>query len=73
MIVGWRPVAVNYTSDIAAVSSKEVLDIQATIECGFTLKHVRDMIKTYIQPKKYFRPNKKHFAQFFKKDKLILS
>ena len=31
------------------VSSKEFLDIQATIECGFTLKRVCDMIKTYIQ------------------------
>ena len=29
------------------VSSKEFLDIQATIECGFTLKRVRDMIRTY--------------------------
>ena len=29
-------------------SSKEFLDIQATVECGFTLKLVRDMIKTYI-------------------------
>ena len=28
-------------------SSKEFLDIQATIECGFTLKRVRDMIITY--------------------------
>ena len=28
---------------------KEFLDIQATIECGFTLKRVRDMIKTYSQ------------------------
>ena len=27
----------------------EFLDIQATIECGFTLKRVRDMIKTYSQ------------------------
>ena len=27
------------TSDFAPVSSKEVLDIQAIIECGFTLKH----------------------------------
>ena len=30
-------------------SSKEFLDIQATVECGFTLKLVRDMIKTYNQ------------------------
>ena len=29
------------------ISSKEFLDIQATIECGFTLKRVRDMIRTY--------------------------
>ena len=29
--------------------SKEFLDIQATVECGFTLKLVRDMIKTYNQ------------------------
>ena len=29
--------------------SKEFLDIQATIECGFTLKRVRDMIRTYSQ------------------------
>ena len=27
----------------------EFLDIQATTECGFSLKHVRDMIKTYSQ------------------------
>ena len=30
-------------------SSKEFLDIQANIECGFTLKHVRDMTRTYSQ------------------------
>ena len=29
--------------------SKEFLDIQATIECRFTLKRVRDMIRTYSQ------------------------
>ena len=28
-------------------SSKEFLDIEATIVCGFTLKRVRDMIRTY--------------------------
>ena len=32
---------------IAPALSKEFLDIQATIECGFTLKRVRDMTKTY--------------------------
>ena len=28
-------------------SSKEFLDIQATILCGFTLKRVRDVTRTY--------------------------
>ena len=28
-------------------SSKEILDIQGTIECGFTLKPVRDMTRIY--------------------------
>ena len=39
---------------MAPASSKEFLDIQATVECGFTLKLVRDMIKTYNQ--KYYLP-----------------
>ena len=34
---------------MASVWSKEFLDIQATIKCRFTLKRVRDMIKTYSQ------------------------
>ena len=33
-------------SDFAPASSKEFFDIQATIECGFTLKRVRDMTRT---------------------------
>ena len=36
-------------SDFAPASSKVFLDIQATIECGFTLKRVRDMTRTYSQ------------------------
>ena len=32
---------------IAPASSKEVLDIYATIECGFTMKCVRGMTRTY--------------------------
>ena len=47
MVVGSNPVAVTSPSHFAPASSKEFLDIQATIECGFTLKRVRDMIKTY--------------------------
>ena len=34
---------------ITPTSSKEFFDIQATIECGFTLKRIRNMIRTYIQ------------------------
>ena len=30
-------------------SSKEFVDIKATIECGFILKRVRDMVRTYSQ------------------------
>ena len=37
--------------DIAPFSSNEFLDIQETIECGFTLKRVRDMTRTYSQYK----------------------
>ena len=43
--MGLSPVAVRF----AAASSKEFLDIRATIECGFTLKRVRDMRRTYSQ------------------------
>ena len=48
MIVGSSPVTVTYTSDFMPVLSKEFLDIQATLESGFTLKLVRDIIRTYI-------------------------
>ena len=47
--LGSSPVAVTSPSDFAPASSKEFLDIQATIECGFTLKRVRDMTRTYSQ------------------------
>ena len=49
MVLGSSPVAVTSPSDYAPASSKEFLDIQATIECGFTLKRVRDMTKSYRQ------------------------
>ena len=47
MVVGLSPLAVIEVSDIAPVSSKEFLEIQTTIQCEFTLKRVRDMIRTY--------------------------
>ena len=40
MVVSSNPFAATLTSDIAPVLSKEFLDIQATIECRFTLKSV---------------------------------
>ena len=47
MVLDSSPVAVTSPSDFAPASSKEFLDIQATIECRFTLKRVRDMTRTY--------------------------
>ena len=42
MVVGLNPVAVTETSDIVPILSRECLDIQATIECRFILKYIRD-------------------------------
>ena len=39
LVLDSSPVAVTSPSDFAPASSKEFLDIQTTIECGFTLKH----------------------------------
>ena len=49
MVVILVPGAVISTLDIATVSSKQFLNIQANIECGFSLKHVRDKRITYSQ------------------------
>ena len=48
--MGFNPVAVTDSSNlvpIAPVSSEELLDNQANIECRFTLKCMCDMIITY--------------------------
>ena len=45
--MGLSPLAVTETSDFTPALSKGFLDVQATIECGFALKRVRDMIRTY--------------------------
>ena len=42
-------VALILNSDFAPAPSKEFLDIQASIECGFTLNRVRDMKRTCSQ------------------------
>ena len=60
MVVASSPVAITYTSDIAPVLSNEFLDIQTNIECGFTLKSVRDMTIRYGQMNltdKYAQPS----------------
>ena len=44
MLVGSSLVAVTETYYFEPVSSKEILDIQVTIKCGFTRKRVCDMI-----------------------------
>ena len=49
VVLGSSPVTVTKTTDFASASSKEFLDIQANTECGFTLKRVRDMTRTYSQ------------------------
>ena len=43
-------------SDFAPALSKVFLDIQATIECGFTLKRVRDMTRTYSHTYEIWSP-----------------
>ena len=47
MVVGSSPVAATEASDMTPVLSKDFLDIQENIRCGFTLKYVRDMRTTY--------------------------
>ena len=54
VVIGSNPVAVTSTSDITPVSSKEFLEIEAPIDCRFTLKHVLDMIIAYSQYKILF-------------------
>ena len=49
VVLGLSPVAVTSPSDFAPASRKEFFYIQATIECGFTLKRVRHMTRTYSQ------------------------
>ena len=49
MVVGLCSFAATKSSGILPISRKEVINIQANIERGFTLKDVRDMIGTYSQ------------------------
>ena len=47
MVLSSNPLAVTSPSDFAPPPSKDFLDIQATIECGFILQHIRDMTTRY--------------------------
>ena len=49
MVLGLSPVAATSPSDFPSSSSNELVEIQATIECGFTLNNVGDMTRTYSQ------------------------
>ena len=49
VILGSSLVAVTLTTDFTSAWIKEFLDLQATIECWFTLKRVLDMTRTYSQ------------------------
>ena len=62
MVVGSNPIAVTQTLDMAPVLREEFLDIQAFIECRFTLKLVRDTIITMHCTDKYSRHSFNHLA-----------
>ena len=76
MVLGSSPDTVTSPSDFAPASSKEFLDIQATVECGFTLKRVRDMTRTYSTLAsfdiKWFHLNF-NYCKLFSNLKLILN
>ena len=49
MVVVSRLIGVTEITDFAPVSRNEMLNIQTTVNCGFSVKFVRDMTKTYSQ------------------------
>ena len=49
VVVGSGQVAVAKPSDFTTNLGKDFVNIQVTIECGFTLKRVRDMTRIYSQ------------------------
>ena len=56
MAVGSSPVAVSSTSGFATVSSKEFLDIPETIECGFSLELLKDVIEHTVRCTAWISP-----------------
>ena len=49
LVILAKTVANTWTSDFAPASCKKFLEIQRTIDFGFTPKYVRDITKTYSQ------------------------
>ena len=49
VVLGLSPVAVTKISAIGPVSRNEFINFQATIVCGYTLKHVCDLVRIYSQ------------------------
>ena len=67
MFLGSSPVAVTSPSDFAPASSKEFLDIQATIECGFTLKRVhllRIRVNYFLGKNNFINYRSKNYSLF---------
>ena len=58
MVLRSSPVAVTQISDFVPALSKKFVDIQATVECGFTLKRVCDMTRTYSHDGFYYHVDK---------------
>ena len=49
MVLGSSAAAVTYISAFVPASSNDFLDTETTIDSGYTLNRLRDMIRTYIQ------------------------
>ena len=58
VVLGSSPVVVTSNSSFAPASSKEFLDIEATIECGLNLNRVRDMTRTYSEMNRTYKYSK---------------
>ena len=67
-IVAWMS---RNSSLKAGVKSEVWVWTVATIERGFTLKHIRDMTRTYSQPKEISVNSKIYFSIWFKKTSMF--
>ena len=49
VVAGWSTVWITWTSNLAPPTSKEFIDIEGTIECGFTVTRVSEVTRRYSQ------------------------